>query len=310
MSAGVTLSGVDVTYSAVGENGIKVSFGSGTVFGGAVSATIDVDADVPNSPFFGNYLARGINAVRFGVTGTGHAPKYAFVYLVGNGKAWRADFDVSTKAGARTEIVLPLTCDAWSTSWPGVKETMLADTLKNVTAVQIYLAPKAVSAAYTAQSYTFDSLVLVNDDGISTLPASLTEAQKAMIARFGYGNDTADKLSDELKAIDEDGDGMVDYVEILSENDEAFANSIFTVEDIEVSDDGVAITWACVNGETYTVVRAASIGGEAPDGTRKATRLVAVDGLQSIAADDTGFMTRTDATASGDGPFYYRILKH
>jgi hypothetical protein len=143
-------------------------------------------------------------------------------------------------------------------------------------------------------------VVLVNDSGISSPPGALSPLERNLIARFGYGYGSIGSLTEAMKRWDADGDGMCDYAEIWAENDEEYANSIFAADDIQVAADGVNIEWTCVNGKSYTVLRAASLGDA----------LVALPALSGIVATNTGYMTRKDTGAAGQtGPFYYRIRK-
>ena len=90
---------------------------------------------------------------------------------------------------------------------------------------------------------------------------------------------------------------MADFMELWCENDEEYANSIFSAEDIEVVSGGVNVTWSCVAGETYTVLKADSLTGV----------FGPVAGATAIA-EETGYMT-LPVTTAGAGS-YYRIRKH
>ena len=179
---------------------------------------------------------------------------------------------------------------------------MLAEDLQDVVSLAIELAPGKTQeeTSIPAQSYTINEFVVINDDGISSPPATLTPLERSLTARFGYGYGSVNSLTDVMKTWDQDSDGMVDYVEIWSENDQSFANSIFAAEDISVDDDGVSITWTTVAGQEYTVLRADALGdGFSP-----------VSVLTRIVATETGFMTREDSSAPSGAASYYRILKH
>lgn len=292
----------NVAYTPVGENGLRVDFDRASA-SSPVMATVLIDDGVADSPFVGDYVEAAINTISMQVSGSGHQPATAKVVLDCASRKWRCDIPFPTAPDTVDTVDLPLqSTDGWtaqgleSASTAEISATFGAD-LTAVEGVSIALLPEQVAASYPAQYYTVTDFVLVNDDGISSRPASLTPLEKAFIARFGYGYGSAHALTDEMKDWDEDGDGMADFMELWAENDEDYANSIFSAEDIEVVSDGVNITWSCVAGNTYTVLKADSLGGE----------FAPVDGATATAGE-TGYMTLS--LANGDGGCYYRILKH
>jgi len=303
VSSGFTMaSGASVTYTVIG-TAVTVAFGASTEMG-PVCATVLVDAGATNSPVKGNLIERGVNTLRFDITDTGCQPRYAVLTLRGASadREWTYQFTSLGQSGVKTTIAVPLTRASWKTVSEGDPDAMFAMDLQNVTYLSLYITPSKPLGAMSrpAQSYTFENFVAVNDDGISSSPASLTPLEKALIARFGYGYGSVDKLTGNMKAWDADGDGMADYIEIQCENDEAFANAMFAAKDIKVTADGAEITWTCVKDAVYTVVRTDAAG----------KTFAAVAALSGIGAADTGFMTRTDTAVKGQtGPFYYRILK-
>lgn len=301
--------GASVEYTSVGETDITVSFGSG-VFppSGGVNATVVVDKDVANSPFTGNYITNYINTLQFNVSGDGSEPAVAWVYLnykSSTRKEWRVGFTVSRTPDEVVTISLPLTIEAgWSAEGEGNQYAMFAQALQDVESVMIRLQPGDPDNTGTLlpQSYTFSDFVVINDDGISSEPGSLSDLEEALISNFSYGYGSVDALTDDMKTWDQDADGMADYVEIMSEHDEDYANSIFAAEDIVKANDGIELTWVCVEGETYSVLRSESMQGT----------FSAVPALVGLIASDTGYMTEKDGSdevVNGEGPFFYRIRK-
>ena len=307
LSNGLTLTnGAAVAYSSEAEQSITVEFGQGRgAMSGPCLATVLVDDGVAESQFFGNYIENGINTLSFGVAGDGNQPATSYVTLfTPEGHTWSCAFNVSDVAGERTVVQIPLTLNSgWvcNVSGPDVDGRFAAD-LQQVSRVAIVIMPGAPAgwSVTPAQSYTLDSVVVVNDDGISSPPAvlRLEPLERALLARFGYGFGKISSLTSEMKQYDTDGDGMVDYIEIWSENDEPFALSIFAAEKIELVNGMPQITWTCVKGANYTVV-----GANSPNGP-----YTPVNGLAGLSASETGFMTRSAGDVADKA--YYRIVKH
>lgn len=309
LDQGDTLSyGATVNYTAVGDNGIEVAFGQGSFPpSGPVVATVVVDEGVADSPFHGDLIASTINTIQFKVSGDGGSPASARLQLrgaEGQRRRWLIDFSVSSTPGETTVVNLPLTLAAgWETDWPGNKDAMLAEDLQSIESVWIRLTPGNAGLAYLpSQAYTISDVVVINDDGISSPAESLTPLEEALIGNFGYGYGSVDSLTGDMKEWDADGDGMADYVELWAENDDAYANSIFAAEDIAITTDGIEITWVCVEGEAYTVLRSETMYGT----------FGVVPELQGLVASGTGYMTQKDEAeevVTGGGPFFYRIRK-
>jgi len=112
---------------------------------------------------------------------------------------------------------------------------------------------------------------------------------------------SVDQLTNAQKKQDLDGDGMTDLTEILSENDPDFAKSIFAAEILPTDGtDGITIKWACVKGAKYTVFRSQNLTGGEFHALTQATDLL---------ASSTGYMTYKDTSATGNGPYFYKIMK-
>lgn len=296
-----------VTYVQISQTAMQITFARyGLPANGDAKATILIDSGVASSPLFGNYIDKAINKLQFGIAGSGMSPRTATVRLKNSvtKRSWYYNFTVQAQSGIRQSIDVPLKlASGWVTPTAGAnKDAMFAQDLQNVDYLAVTLQPGTDSSGLLSpeQSYTIDGFVVVNDDGISSPPATLSALEKAFLARFGYGYGSADKLTAGMKAWDVDGDGMADYLEILFENDELFAKSNFVADIIEVTDAGVKIQWPSVSGETYTVLRTDIAG----------TQFAAVVQLSLLSATNTGYMSAVDKWASGSGPFYYRIVKH
>ena len=292
--------GVSLTYTPEGEHAMTVTFGArGVMDGGAFRATVLVDDGVTDSPFHGDYMAAGINKLQVDMaSNNGYAPSLARWQLKGARRSWYRDISVAGLAGEVQTIQVGLTLESgwYSYSSGADKAGMFAEDLQNVTYVAIQLSPggdQPDAIQTPQQSYTISNVVGINDSGISSTPGTLSPLQRGLIARFGYGYDSVDKLTEEMLAQDSTGDGIPDWVEIL-------AMWVFDAEIVSVDEGGVTIEWFAVRNQKYTVSRTDDLNGT----------LTPVAGLIEIVADSTGNMTALDTTAEGEGPFYYRVRRH
>jgi hypothetical protein len=96
---------------------------------------------------------------------------------------------------------------------------------------------------------------------------------------------------------------MTDVNEILSENDPAFANSIFVAEIVPpaAEAEGITVKWACVKLARYTVYRSEDL--------LSAFHTLEDPSSRDIQAVATGYMTYQDTSATGAGPYFYKVLK-
>lgn len=97
--------------------------------------------------------------------------------------------------------------------------------------------------------------------------------------------------------LDSDGDGMSDLAEQAAGTDENDRNDVFQAEFEDTSSsEGVTIRWRCVPEASYKVERAGSLNGTFVD-------------VATVVAPAAAYATYTDGTATGDGPYFYRISK-
>ena len=247
--------------------------------------------------FTGNYAAAHVESLRFSVESNGNQlGAVKAVLLSGSGRLWRNE-NVETPGTDGVAVIntIPFTRAAgWTRDGRGDKDAMWADDLQDVVMVGVAI----VQGGMDAQWYRVCNFVLLDEDGGTTPPAVLTPLQEALLDRFGVtGLDAIDSAD---AAVDSDEDGMTDLDEILSENDEAFANATFALDIVPAEGDGVTISWACVAGAKYEVLRTANL-------LDPGSYVVLTPEL--LEAGETGFMTFTDETATGSGPYYFKILK-
>ncbi len=289
-----------VSYSPTDE-GLTVTFASQNpdAVPGFSQLSIEAGVGVAGGAFIGNYVASGVKGVQFKIKGDGHLPRGAYMVLKSaNGREWyNRNVEVSAVADEWTVNNFAFTVEAgWDRNdRPGVdKAAMLESDLGNVAAIGIAIAPEG----FEGQSYTVAQLQLVDENGLLSPPADLTPLEEALLARFGVTS--ADDLTSGQAAEDTDGDGMSDLYEILSEYDPVFADSIFLAEIVDASEiEGTTVKWACVAGATYTVYRTGDLS----------SAFGAVAAGTDLVAAETGYMTFTDGEATGDGPYFYRIMR-
>jgi hypothetical protein len=142
----------------------------------------------------------------------------------------------------------------------------------------------------------------VGDNGVIGPAATLTAGQRSgLLNRFGvlqFENVASDR------GVDTDGDGVADYYEIMvgtdwNKGDDQFASKI------AASPAGIVLRWRC-NAGVYNVLRA---DGDINNGFNK----VSIDGAEDLETSSeeeaAGYMQRTDAGATGNGPYFYRVLR-
>lgn len=280
------------------DNGIQIAFAAQSVGNvpvfrrGAVVAGGDA--------FTGDLTAAGMQAVTFQIrSDNGTVPSAARLMLRGatSGRIWARPFAVAGNADVWQAHTIGLSrADGWDRGGRrgGDKDAMFAADLADVA----WLALEVEQGSRAAEAYTIVHLALTGTGG-TTPDAELTPLQRALRARFGVNS--LDELTDAQRREDSLGDGMSDWERILAENDEDYANAIFKVRIVSVSDAGVTIRWPAVAGSTYTVFRSQQLAAGfnlLPDGLGAA-----------VVADVTGMLDFVDPSARTGVSYYYRVMR-
>ena len=128
------------------------------------------------------------------------------------------------------------------------------------------------------------------DMGAYEFPSPSSIISYAWLQQYGLPTDgTADHL-------DTDGDGMNNWQEWQAGTVPTNAASVLAMAAPSVSLSGVAVSWQSVSGKTYFIQRSSDLSTPSAFST-----------IQSNIAGQAGTTTYTDSTATGPGPFFYRV---
>lgn len=240
--------------------------------------------------FSGNYLAAGVTTVGF--TLQSNQPIDAQTRLVLIGESERFWLRRNLVAGANS-VALDRTNGGWDlpvSLQTGDLDQLWAEDLSSVKSLGILVRQTTLatgSSTITVSAFTLSS---------SRAVGAVLTLEDRLMAAFDKGS-TAD-LTDAEIAQDTDGDGMTDLNEVLAENDPAgyFGDELFKADVLDVSADSVTVRFACVQGETYTILRATEVGG-------------VVKEVGELTAGQTGYANFTDEDPA-DGNAFYHILQN
>ena len=169
----------------------------------------------------------------------------------------------------------------------GVQYTR-SQVLVNGSVAATLVAPATPNAVYTSKDRgRFERLdLLVNIECVDS--DSNTVCDDWELAFFG-------SLGSNLNE-DSDGDGLSNYQEYLADTNPLDASSVFRLIDVQIDPGGGALLrWSSVPDRTYTVLRANDLlGAYVPIRT----------GEKAIA----NIHAFRDATATGAGPYFYRLV--
>jgi len=277
---------------------VTVSFDAQSAGGPPVfqSAMLMANATVSGGAFVGNYIDGGIKGIYLQLSNS--VPGCAVQLVLqsaGSGRLWR-NTNVEMVKGNGQWVAGTVSLDrsaGWTRDSGDNLDAMWTQDLQNVAMVGV----RVFQSGYQAQSCMVGQFMLKDSIGFVTSPANLTDLQSLLLARFDVAGQ--DDLSAEQLAQDVDGDGMSDVNELLAGTNPDSASSVFAAEIIEdeTVGTGITISWPCVIGARYTVLRCTNL----------------LEGMQNLVvglvATESGTMTYHDATAAGEGPYFYRIRK-
>jgi hypothetical protein len=243
------------------------------------------------SAFVGDYADDGIEAVVFEIQSDGHALYECKVQLFSSDDtsfAWSSQQQITTAAGEwdRKIVGFDRIADGWDKGVLNPDEAFSA-AVANVHTLGFRLAPQD---PMVAQTYKIRNFMLV------------TKLGKVL---FGpYGVTQVSEVGDQGSG-DADEDGMTDLEEDLVGTDKTLADSVFVVEVLGTTDDGVTVKWAsAVEWATYKIFRTddlvAGFGAEP----------VAQVDYDQVAHPAAGQSVWEDTTLADPnaGPYHYRVV--
>ncbi len=250
----------------------------------------------PDNMFTGDLAGKGYSGARFKINGDGTLPASVkliiFQRLSRTIRTWTHDgVRVSSTPGEWRISQIPLVMDkGWYTTYTSSRYTVQEMWDMDLADVQTLLI-RVVPSGMDAQTYSISDFQLTGP-GVISESAVLTPLQ----AYFGV--DSVADLTEEMRMIDSDGDGMSDYNEILAGLNPHDASSVLTAR-VTVAPAANTISWQGVFGATYGVMRSNNL----------------LEGFQLIAGGRkpsfTGeVMTFDDTNPVSGKPNYYKVVKY
>lgn len=250
----------------------------------------------PDNMFTGDLAGKGYSGARFKINGDGTLPAglklIIFQRLSRTIRTWAHDgISVSSTPGEWRISQIPLVLDkGWFTTYKSSRYTDQEMWDMDLADVQMLLI-RIVPSGMDAQTYSITDFQLTGP-GVISEPAVLTPLQ----AYFGV--DSVVDLTDDMRKIDSDGDGMSDYNEILAGLNPYDASSVLAAS-VALNAAANTVSWQGVFGATYGVMRSNNL----------------LEGFQLIAGGRkpsfTGeIMTFDDTNPVSGKPNYYKVVKY
>lgn len=289
----------DVAVTGTSDGKVTIAFGAQSASEPSMYYVCDLvlDSGTANAAFVGNYA--GVGGLSFRIKcESGRTPGGLVVVLKGaTGREWYYRNTV-TSPDPTVWVVnnIPLTREAgWDRNdWDEVdKDAMWAEDMLNVRSVKISICPSGTAA----QSYTVDDLKLQGAESFVAGTRVLTLLEAALLDAFGVTS--VDALTPEQRAQSTLVAGLRDVDVICSLYHLGYyAANVFAVEAAQAG-EGIMVGWFALSGRTYSILRSTDL-------TQGFTHIVTV--RAPTFASGIGYTTYTDASATGTGPYFYKIV--
>ena len=254
---------------------VTVGFGPESSPPSAFEALLVASAAGDGAAFAGDFVAAGIKGIAFQLqkSAGAAAPRVEVQLRSGGRYVHHWSYRVGANAdGSATDVCVPLDI-------PG---TRCPDGWSHV-----LVSGEAAHAAWATQVRNVYSLSLRVTRGTKGAESCVLSGFELKGDDFVYPFDIN---------LDSDGDGMSDLAEEAAGTDANDKDDVFQTEMTDVVGEGVTIRWRCVSEATYKVERAGSLNGT-------------FTALATVVAPAADYATYTDATATGEGPYFYRVSK-
>ncbi|OVE76575.1 hypothetical protein BVX97_00675 [bacterium E08(2017)] len=283
------------------EGYVTVMFGPRYYFPKYAAATLLADSSVASGVFTGDYAANGIHKLGFRIRCEADvevAVAASVILQSASGRSWRnKNVQVSIENGAWVANNIEFTLEAgWTRDGGGDLAAMWAQDIKNVQNIGIRLT----QMGNLAQTYSVDTFVLLDSSGSVVGEAGLMPARIMNYFTRVYGISDPSKITDEMKNKDSDSDGMSDWNELMAGTDPESGNSVFAAEITEFADDGITISWPCVLGGEYELLKR--------DGFDSEFVVIQVGLMPNATHLANGKMEFKDSFTVDKGPYLYKVI--
>lgn len=275
---------------------IKVSF-AGSSFPDPKLAGLDADETVAPDSFVGDYLAAGIKGVSFRLmveSGEAEMPQGVSLFIIGGADdtKWTISgltFNEESGVWVANNVSIGAARGDWYHGQPRGHAPLDLDALWTETITNVKIIGLNISKmGLAAQSYSVADFRFIGDGFVSD-PEVLQRLQD----HLNQAMSNVDQLTEQMKNQDSDGDGVSDYDAIMADQDPGLAVKI-----VSVDADGITLEWPRAANRSYTLLRCSSL----KDGFSEVV-------LEGALENASGTKTYKDITATGDVPYFYRVVK-
>lgn len=268
------------------------------------AATLVAGSSSSPDVFMGDYITSGVKSVKYRIRSDLACTKPAGVMLTlrarTSGRIWRnTNVNISTIVGQWVTNAVNFTMEGgWTRDGTGDKAAMWAEDIRDVE----YIGIRIDQNGKEAKTYVVGDFALLDIDGSVIGEADLVPEYVLNYFKGLYGVSDSSQITDEMKNTDSDEDGMSDWLELLAGTNPQDANSVFAAELEDDPDvEGVTVSWPCITSGVYTLMRTENLmDGFAP----------LISGLIPTPEQaQAGVMSYTDSSATGNGPYFYKVFK-